>query len=114
MVRAIRSTSSSRLACIRCASRSACWWIVTFIETFSLVSPSLIWKILQNQTSIFDNHSTTLYSRVSIISPDREHASLLLQAWWRNSAHGYQENGLSETELVEIITHLAFYSGWPK
>jgi 4-carboxymuconolactone decarboxylase len=24
------------------------------------------------------------------------------------------ENGLSEIELVEVITHLAFYSGWPK
>ncbi|GGC67199.1 carboxymuconolactone decarboxylase family protein [Undibacterium terreum] len=23
------------------------------------------------------------------------------------------ENGLSQTELVELITHLAFYSGWP-
>ncbi|TME12133.1 MAG: carboxymuconolactone decarboxylase family protein [Chloroflexi bacterium] len=25
-----------------------------------------------------------------------------------------KENGLSETELDEVITHLAFYSGWPK
>ena len=25
-----------------------------------------------------------------------------------------KENGLSETELIEVITHLAFYSGWPK
>lgn len=25
-----------------------------------------------------------------------------------------KENGFSETELVEVITHLAFYSGWPK
>ena len=25
-----------------------------------------------------------------------------------------RENGLSETELVEVITHLAFYSGWPR
>ena len=25
-----------------------------------------------------------------------------------------KENGLSETELAEVITHLAFYSGWPK
>ncbi|BAS15422.1 4-carboxymuconolactone decarboxylase [Arthrobacter sp. Hiyo8] len=23
-------------------------------------------------------------------------------------------NGLSETELSEAITHLAFYAGWPK
>lgn len=25
-----------------------------------------------------------------------------------------RENGLSEAELIEIITHLAFYAGWPK
>lgn len=25
-----------------------------------------------------------------------------------------RENGLSETEIIEVITHLAFYSGWPK
>jgi len=23
------------------------------------------------------------------------------------------ENGVKEQELVEVITHLAFYSGWP-
>ena len=25
-----------------------------------------------------------------------------------------KENGVTETELIEAITHLAFYSGWPK
>jgi 4-carboxymuconolactone decarboxylase len=25
-----------------------------------------------------------------------------------------RENGLSKTELVEVITHLAFYAGWPR
>lgn len=25
-----------------------------------------------------------------------------------------KENGLSETELAEVITHLAFYAGWPR
>ncbi|MCM3905690.1 MAG: carboxymuconolactone decarboxylase family protein [Pyrinomonadaceae bacterium] len=24
------------------------------------------------------------------------------------------ENGVTEAELIETITHLAFYSGWPK
>ena len=24
------------------------------------------------------------------------------------------ENGLTETELAEVITHLAFYAGWPR
>jgi 4-carboxymuconolactone decarboxylase len=25
-----------------------------------------------------------------------------------------KDNGLTETELIEAITHLAFYAGWPK
>lgn len=25
-----------------------------------------------------------------------------------------RENGITEAELIETITHLAFYSGWPK
>lgn len=25
-----------------------------------------------------------------------------------------KQNGLSDTELIEAITHLAFYAGWPK
>src|SRR4051794_38825513 len=25
-----------------------------------------------------------------------------------------KENGLTEAELIEAITHLAFYAGWPK
>ena len=24
-----------------------------------------------------------------------------------------RENGISQAELIEVITHLAFYSGWP-
>jgi 4-carboxymuconolactone decarboxylase len=25
-----------------------------------------------------------------------------------------RENGVTEAELIEVITHLAFYAGWPK
>lgn len=25
-----------------------------------------------------------------------------------------RENGVTEQELIETITHLAFYAGWPK
>ena len=25
-----------------------------------------------------------------------------------------RDNGVTETELIEAITHLAFYTGWPK
>jgi 4-carboxymuconolactone decarboxylase len=25
-----------------------------------------------------------------------------------------KENGISKDEIVEVLTHLAFYAGWPK
>jgi len=28
--------------------------------------------------------------------------------------HRAKDNGLSEAELIEVITHLAFYTGWPR
>ena len=37
---------------------------------------------VQNQTIIFDNHSTILCFLAPIILPDREHASLLLLVSW--------------------------------
>ncbi|WP_406381983.1 carboxymuconolactone decarboxylase family protein [Streptomyces sp. NBC_00117] len=41
-----------------------------------------------------------------------------LTALYRTDQLGFHlklamENGLSEDELVEAITHLAFYAGWP-
>src|SRR5690348_10676472 len=51
----------------------------------------------QNQTIICNNYSITLCSRVSIIPPDREHASLLLQASWTFRAPGRSSCGRHET-----------------
>src|SRR5579871_5342411 len=69
VARAMRSTSSSRLACTHSASRSACWKIITFIGTSPLVALSLtlLKKILQNQTIIFENHSITLHKGAAIL-----------------------------------------------
>lgn len=32
----------------------------------------------------------------------------------RSHLNRAKENGLTETELKEVIIHLAFYAGWPK
>lgn len=32
----------------------------------------------------------------------------------KNHLNLAKQNGLSETELIEAMTHLAFYAGWPK
>lgn len=43
-------------------------------------------------------------------------ASLLTQGAPQLEAHLKiaKENGVTKTEIVELITHLAFYAGWPK
>src|SRR6266702_3316757 len=45
---------------------------------------------VQNQTIIFHNYSTILCKGVSIIPPDREHASLLWQVSWTFLQEGTQ------------------------
>lgn len=32
----------------------------------------------------------------------------------KNHLNLAKQNGLSEKELIEVMTHLAFYAGWPK
>lgn len=43
-------------------------------------------------------------------------ASLLTQVVPQLEAHLRitKENGVTQAEIVELITHLAFYAGWPK
>ena len=43
-------------------------------------------------------------------------ASLLTQGVPQLEAHLRiaKENGVTQAEIVELITHLAFYAGWPK
>lgn len=43
-------------------------------------------------------------------------ASLLTQGAPQLEAHMKiaQQNGVTKEEMIELITHLAFYTGWPK
>ena len=61
-----------------------------------------------------------VWSRESELSPhDRSMitcASLMTQGVPQLEAHlkMAKQNGVTKTEMVELITHLAFYTGWPK
>lgn len=61
-----------------------------------------------------------VWSREDELSPrDRSLitcASLLTQGAPQLEAHLNiaKENGVTKTEITELITHLAFYAGWPK
>ena len=50
-----------------------------------------------------DRSLVTVRALIALNRPDQLRSHLALA----------RENGLSEEELVETITHLAFYSGWP-
>ncbi|MGE3149910.1 MAG: carboxymuconolactone decarboxylase family protein [Pseudorhodoplanes sp.] len=50
-----------------------------------------------------DRSMITVAALVALNRPDQLRSHLALA----------RKNGVTEAELVEIITHLAFYSGWP-
>ncbi|WP_230414177.1 carboxymuconolactone decarboxylase family protein [Collimonas silvisoli] len=60
-----------------------------------------VWQ--RPQLSKRDRSLVTVSALVAMNRPDQLRAHLALA----------RENGLSEEELIEAITHLAFYSGWP-
>jgi alkylhydroperoxidase/carboxymuconolactone decarboxylase family protein YurZ len=41
-------------------------------------------------------------------------ASGLLDRSFQGHLVKAKENGITKNEIVEVITHLAFYAGWPK
>lgn len=61
-----------------------------------------------------------LWNRVELAARDRSLITVAALITGGNTdqlrfhlAHA-RDNGLSESELIEAITHLAFYAGWPK
>lgn len=55
------------------------------------------------QLSRRDRSLVTVSALIAMNCPDQLRSHLVLA----------RENGLTEEELIEAITHLAFYSGWP-
>lgn len=60
-----------------------------------------IWE--RPQLSKRDRSLVTVSALVAMNRPDQLRSHLALA----------RQNGLQEEELIEAITHLAFYSGWP-
>ena len=60
-----------------------------------------IWE--RPQLSKRDRSLITVSALVAMNRPDQLRSHLLLA----------RKNGVTETELIEVITQMAFYSGWP-
>lgn len=50
----------------------------------------------------------------SLITVSALMAMGMLDSSFKNHLIKAKENGISKDEIVEVITHLAFYTGWPK
>jgi 4-carboxymuconolactone decarboxylase len=50
----------------------------------------------------------------SLITVSALMASGILDLSFRSHLLRAKENGITKEEIVEVITHLAFYTGWPK
>jgi 4-carboxymuconolactone decarboxylase len=50
----------------------------------------------------------------SLITVSALIAGGILDTSLKNHLIKAKENGITKDEIVEVITHLAFYSGWPK
>ncbi len=59
----------------------------------------------EEQLSAKDRSLITISALISMGMTDQSLRSHLIKA---------KENGISKGEIVEVITHLAFYAGWPK
>jgi 4-carboxymuconolactone decarboxylase len=60
-----------------------------------------IWK--QHQLSKRDRSLVTVAALIALNRPDQLRSHLALA----------RKNGVTEEELIETITHMAFYAGWP-
>ena len=59
----------------------------------------------EDQLSARDRSMITLSTLMAMGILDQSFKSHLIRA---------KENGITKEEIVEVITHLAFYTGWPK
>src|SRR5947209_3048133 len=80
MALVIRSPSSSRLACILCASCSDRGWLIRSIVTSSLVPASPNSVILQDRTTIIDNHYRALRSLAPTIDTRQRKLNPILRS----------------------------------
>lgn len=76
----------------------------TFAELNDDVLFGQVWS-REEQLSPRDRSLITVSALMAMGILDRSFQSHLVRA---------KENGVTKTELVEVITQLAFYSGWPK
>ena len=80
--------------------------IVTFLPKMVSLTDDVLFGDIWERTELSKRERSLITVAALITGGNTEQLSgHLLRA---------RDNGLTETELKEVITHLAFYAGWPK
>lgn len=79
-----------------------------FAPEFAHLNDDILFGEVWSRNDLLSLRDRSLVTIVSLISQGITDNSLVYHL------QTAKENGITRTEIAEIITHLAFYAGWPK
>ena len=79
-----------------------------FAPKFAELNDDVLFGQVWNRTDKLSLRDRSLVTLTSLISQDITDNSLVFHL------QSAKNNGITRTEIAEIITHIAFYAGWPK
>ncbi|MCM1505351.1 MAG: carboxymuconolactone decarboxylase family protein [Muribaculum sp.] len=79
-----------------------------FAPKFAELNDDVLFGEVWSRTNKLSKRDRSLITITSLISQGITDSSLVAHL------QGAKQNGITRTEITEIITHVAFYAGWPK
>ncbi len=101
----VTSTNMAQQKITQTAGRQA---LGTFAPEFAHLNDDILFGEVWSRNDLFSLRDRSLVTVTSLISQGITDNSLLYHL------KEAKKNGITRTEIAEIITHIAFYAGWPK
>ena len=80
----------------------------TFAPEFARLNDDILFGEVWSRESLLSLRDRSLVTVVSLM------AQGLVDSPFRYHLETARKNGITRTEIAEILTHAAFYAGWPK
>lgn len=80
----------------------------TFAPEFARLNDDILFGEVWSRESLLSLRDRSLVTVVSLM------AQGLVDSSFRYHLETAHKNGITRTEIAEILTHAAFYAGWPK
>lgn len=80
----------------------------TFVPEFARLNDDILFGEVWSRESLLSLRDRSLVTVVSLM------AQGLVDSSFRYHLETARKNGITRTEIAEILTHAAFYAGWPK